>query len=61
MLDYGNRGILLEMNLEKDVLQVEAILNDQLVFDTLQEKASQWSRKYTVDLFEEEIKKILLS
>jgi glycosyltransferase involved in cell wall biosynthesis len=61
MLDYGNRGILLEMNLEKDVLQMEAILNDELVFDTLQEKALAWSRKYTVDVFEEEIKKLLQS
>jgi glycosyltransferase involved in cell wall biosynthesis len=61
MLDYGNRGILLEMNLEKDVLQMEAILNDQLIFDTMQEKALAWSRKYTVDMFEEEIKKLLQS
>jgi hypothetical protein len=49
------------MNLEKDVLQMEAILNDELVFDTLQEKALAWSRKYTVDVFEEEIKKLLQS
>jgi glycosyltransferase involved in cell wall biosynthesis len=61
MLDQGNRGILLEMELEKDVLQMEAILYDQLIFDTLQEKASRWSRKYTVDLFEAEIKKLLQS
>jgi glycosyltransferase involved in cell wall biosynthesis len=59
MLDYGNRGILLNMGLEKDALQVEAILNDQLIFDSMQEEGSAWSRKYTVDVFEEEIKKSL--
>jgi glycosyltransferase involved in cell wall biosynthesis len=61
MLDYGNRGILLEMNLEKDVLKLQAILNDQFIFDSMQEKAASWSRKYTVDVFEEEIKKLLQS
>jgi glycosyltransferase involved in cell wall biosynthesis len=61
MLDSGNRGALLEMELEKDLLQMEAILNDQHIFDTLRDKASAWSRKYTVDVFEEDIKKLLQS
>ena len=61
MLDYGNRGVLLKMNLEKDILQMEAILHDQFLFDSMQEKTSVWSRKYTLDVFEEEIKKLLQS
>jgi glycosyltransferase involved in cell wall biosynthesis len=61
MLDEGKRGVLLEMNLEKDILQVEAILKDQFVFDNMQENAASWSGKYTLDLFEEEIKKLLQS
>jgi glycosyltransferase involved in cell wall biosynthesis len=61
MLDYGNRGILLEMDLEKDVLQLESVLDNQILFDTMQKKGAEWSRKYTLDLFEEEIKKLLHS
>ena len=61
MLDAGKRGVLLEMNLEKDILQVETILKDQFVYDNMQENVAIWSGKYTLDLFEEEIKKLLRS
>ncbi|OOG71469.1 glycosyltransferase [Flavobacterium sp. A45] len=60
MFGDDERGILLEMNLEKDVKQLETILNDELGFDSKREKASDWSRKYTLDVFEDEIKKMLL-
>jgi glycosyltransferase involved in cell wall biosynthesis len=60
MLDDGKRGILLEMDLEKDVLQLESVLDNQILFDTMQKKGAEWSRKYTVDIFEEEVKKLLL-
>jgi glycosyltransferase involved in cell wall biosynthesis len=59
MLDYGNRGILLEMDLEKDVNQLEALLKNETNYQITSEKASDWSRKYTLDVFEEEIKKLL--
>jgi glycosyltransferase involved in cell wall biosynthesis len=61
MLDYRNRGLLLEMNLEKDSSQIEIVLNNQVHFVTMQKRGSDWSRKYTLDLFEEEIKKLLHS
>ncbi|WP_316945181.1 glycosyltransferase [Flavobacterium sp. ACAM 123] len=61
MLDQGKRGMLLEMNLEKDVLQLETLLNNQALFNTVQKRGADWSRKYTVDVFEEEIKKLLRS
>lgn len=61
MLDKGKRGVMLEMNLEKDVLQIEAVLNNQPLFDTMQKRGSEWSRKYTIDLFEKEIKRLLQS
>ncbi|WP_269683937.1 glycosyltransferase [Flavobacterium lacustre] len=61
MLDYGTRGILLEMNLEKDADQMEIILNNQSVFDAKQSAAAAWSRIYTSDLLESEIKKLLHS
>ncbi|TRX34855.1 glycosyltransferase [Flavobacterium sp. ZT3R18] len=59
MLDKGERGMLLQMNLEQDVQQLEKILNDAKVFEIKRKKASDWSRKYTLDIFEDEIKKML--
>ncbi len=59
MLDHGNRGILLEMNLEKDVNQLEILLGNKTNYEAKSQKASDWSRKYTLDVFEEEIKKLL--
>jgi glycosyltransferase involved in cell wall biosynthesis len=58
MLDYGDRGVLLQMILEKDFQQLEAIINSEQAFDSKREKASNWSRKYTLDVFEGEIKKM---
>jgi glycosyltransferase involved in cell wall biosynthesis len=60
MLDYGKRGVLLEMNLEKDSAQIDAILLDQTLFDIKSNKAAEWSRGYTLDVFEEEIKALLV-
>jgi len=59
MLDYGNRGVLLEMNLEKDVNQLEALLRSETDYQSKSQKASDWSRNYTLDVFEDEIKKLL--
>lgn len=59
MLDYGNRGVLLEMNLAKDILQLEELLQNEIEYRIKSQKASDWSRKYTLDLFEEEINKML--
>ncbi|MBC7848035.1 MAG: glycosyltransferase [Flavobacterium sp.] len=59
MLDYGNRGILLEIDLEKDANQLAAILKNEKDYSTKSKKASDWSRKYTLDVFEKEIEKLL--
>jgi glycosyltransferase involved in cell wall biosynthesis len=60
MLDYGNRGVLLEIDLEKDVNQLEALLKNETNYQIKSVMASDWSRKYTLDVFEEEIKKMLV-
>lgn len=60
MLDYGERGFLLEMNLLDDVQQLEIILNDDLRYSMMSQKAGDWSRKYTMDFFESEIKKLVV-
>ncbi|TRX04561.1 glycosyltransferase [Flavobacterium gawalongense] len=59
MLDYGERGVLLEMNLEEDGLQIETLLHHQMDFDIKRNNAAQWSRGYTLDVFEQEIEKLL--
>lgn len=59
MLDYGERGVLLDMILKQDIQQIKTVLNNEMVFENKREKALEWSQKYTINIFEEEIKKIL--
>jgi glycosyltransferase involved in cell wall biosynthesis len=60
MLDFGNRGLLLQMNLEQDIQQLVKVLKSQIDYESKREKASEWSRKYTLDVFESEIKKMII-
>jgi glycosyltransferase involved in cell wall biosynthesis len=60
ILDYGNRGVVLAINLENDFSQMKVLLQNQTDYKSKSEKASFWSRKYTLDVFEKEIKKLLL-
>jgi glycosyltransferase involved in cell wall biosynthesis len=59
MLDNGTRGILLTMNFEKDVLFVFDLIHNQTKYDDMVAQGLNWSRKYTLDLFECEIKNLL--
>lgn len=59
MLDFGNRGILIEMNLEDDSIQIEKILNEENAFTLKSKLAAKWSQTYTTEFFEDEIKKLL--
>lgn len=61
MLDNGNRGLLLTLELKQDVVMIESILNNP---DDYKEKALhaiEWSRQFTLDVFESEIKKLMRS
>jgi glycosyltransferase involved in cell wall biosynthesis len=60
MLDYGNRGILLEMDLQKDLIQIENTVKEIDSFSSKRKLAISWSQKYTTEVFEGEIKKLLL-
>jgi glycosyltransferase involved in cell wall biosynthesis len=70
MLGYGKRGVLLQMtrelcsnwrsNLEQDLQQLEAIITNEIDFEAKRQRASHWSRKYTLDVFESAIKKMLV-
>lgn len=59
MLDYGKRGILLEMDLEKDRIQIQNLLSNPNDFLIKSELAQNWSQKYTMEVFETEIKNLL--
>ncbi len=59
MLDYGNRGVLLEMNLQKDVFELENLLKNNDAFMSKSKLAQEWSQNYTTDFFETEIKNLL--
>ncbi|MFT5252756.1 MAG: glycosyltransferase involved in cell wall biosynthesis [Flavobacteriales bacterium] len=59
MLDYGKRGVLLEMDLEKDILQIANLLTDLAEIQNMRNQASNWSRQYTLERFETEIKSLL--
>jgi glycosyltransferase involved in cell wall biosynthesis len=59
MLDYGNRGVILTTDLDQDVQQIEAVLNDEVDYLKKRKQASEWSRYYTLDVFENEIERIV--
>ena len=59
MLDHGDRGVLVNAELESDITKLEALLKDKARLRYMAQKASIWSRTYTLDLFEAELKKLL--
>lgn len=59
MLDYGKRGLLLKMDLDYDIEQIRAILKNLTEYNSKVQESILWSRKYTLDLFENEIKELL--
>lgn len=60
MLGNGERGILLDLELEKDSQKIAALINQPEDYHEKAEKAVFWSRKYTLDYFESEIKLLLI-
>lgn len=59
MLGQGKRGILLTMNLAKDIEQLICCIKNKEGYRTKQQLGIDWSRKYTLDKFEREIKLLL--
>jgi glycosyltransferase involved in cell wall biosynthesis len=60
MLANGERGVLLDENLEKDVLKIQELVQEENKYQSKVDKAKRWSREYTLEFFEAEIKKLLL-
>lgn len=59
MVDFGNRGVLLEINLENDVNQILELIQSPEKYKEMALNGMEWSRNYTLDLFEQEIKLLL--
>ena len=59
MLNYGTRGVLLNENLQEDVGQLTNVIHDFEIYNTMSSEGQLWSQKYTLDYFENEIKKLL--
>ena len=60
MLDSGNRGILLSLNLNNDVLNIQTLMANTSQYQNLSAAAQKWSQEYTLDSFESAIKKLLV-
>ncbi|WP_397362235.1 glycosyltransferase family 4 protein [Olleya sp. R77988] len=61
MLDYGKRGILIEPTVKDAVSKIEAHLKLKTDLKAMSKLASNWSQNYTLDVFEEEIKKLIVA
>lgn len=59
MVNFGERGILLQMNLEADAENISQLITDQNAFLEKSKKAMFWSQKFTTDYFAAAIKQLL--
>ncbi|WP_428225718.1 glycosyltransferase family 4 protein [Flavobacterium sp.] len=59
MLNYGERGIVMAKKIQNDTKQIIELINDKEKKDQMSRKAMQWSQKYTLEYFEEEISKLM--
>jgi len=59
MLDNGNRGILLQEQLEQDVKQIISIIMDHVKYELMRYNGMKWSRQFTTDKFASEIKELI--
>ena len=59
MLNFGKRGVLLQMDLDSDVKKLQDHLLDKNKLKTMAAEAANWSRNYTLERFDSEIKKLL--
>ena len=60
MLGFGQRGILLDKNIAIDASKIALLLRHKEGYNAMQKAAFSWSQNYTIDVFEAEIKKMLL-
>ncbi|MEN9336575.1 MAG: hypothetical protein RLZZ500_1562 [Bacteroidota bacterium] len=59
MLDEGNRGVLLTLDLTADCEQIQALISSSVSYKSMREKGIQWSRNYTTTAFDQAIKQLM--
>lgn len=59
MLAHGARGCLLSLEIGNDVAQLMTLVQDEKRYNQMRENGWLWSRQYTTDAFENEIKLIM--
>lgn len=59
MMGNGRRGVILQEELNQDVDQIEAVISKQEVYQKMASEGQTWSRQFTTDKFEAEIRKLL--
>jgi glycosyltransferase involved in cell wall biosynthesis len=59
MLGEGERGILLEADLNKDITQIVTAISNISRLGDMRKSAQKWSQQYTLDYFEAEMKMLL--
>ena len=60
MLDEGKRGVLLTLDLDDDAARIGSIIENQPDFNAKAAESMAWSRQFTLDLFDKEIKALLV-
>lgn len=60
MLDYGNRGILVESDVNLIVSKIKELVKNQTAYQLKVEEAKKWSQKYTLEKFSNSIQNLLL-
>lgn len=59
MVANGNRGVMLDLNLESDVSKISAMLQQNDTLQKMSKNAQEWSQQYTLDAFSNKIKSLL--
>lgn len=59
MLNQGQRGLLLTMDIKNDIQQLRNSIDHKTVYQSKGTHAALWSRQYTTDYFEAEIRKLV--
>ena len=59
MLDFGTRGCLLSGHIEEDAQMILELTSDEQKYFEMATAAMQWSRKFTIERMQSEIKQLL--
>tara|TARA_B100000809_G_scaffold105703_1_gene104251 strand:+ start:50271 stop:51386 length:1116 start_codon:yes stop_codon:yes gene_type:complete len=59
MLDYGNRGSVVDDNIEIILITIKKYLDNFATYEEQARRAKIWSQRFTLDKFEKEISKLV--